>query len=220
MRIVKEGWIFIIGTPALCVGAGALLAWAGWPLLAYPFYALGLVALGFMVYFFRDPERTAPADPDVVVSGADGEVRLIENIQDPKHLGEPVVRISVFLNPFNVHVNRTPVAGKVKHLAYVPGRHILTWKDEASEFNEHSEIRIEGGPVNCLVTQIVGPIVRRVIYWFKLDQTVGKGERLGLMKFGSRLDVYLPSAKVQVLVSKGDKVAAGLTPIAKIKRSP
>ena len=217
MRIVNEGWIFIFGTPAVAAAVGAIAAHFHLGPLAWFFYALALVALAFMVYFFRDPERTAPADESIIVSGADGEVRLIETISDPKFVGEPAVRISVFLNPFNVHVNRCPIAGKVTDLAYVPGRHILTWKDEASEHNEHSSIRIQGSAVTCVVHQIVGPVVRRVIYWLKGDQPVSKGDRLGLMKFGSRLDVYLPAAKVTVIAQKGDKVQAGLTPIARLK---
>jgi phosphatidylserine decarboxylase len=216
MRIVREGWIFILGTPALCVGAGLLAAHFALAPLAGFFYLLAGVALAFMVYFFRDPERTAPADPSVIVSGADGEVRLIETIADPAFVGEPAVRISVFLNPFNVHVNRSPIAGKVGRLAYIPGRHILTWKDEASEHNEHSSIEIQGESIRCVVHQIVGPIVRRVIYWLQSGQTLVKGDRIGLMKFGSRLDVYLPASKVTVVVQKGDKVEAGLTPIARL----
>lgn len=215
--IVSEGWIFIFGCPLLAGAAGAGALYAGLPWLAWVFWTLAAVLLAFMVYFFRDPERTAPAEPGLIVSGADGEVRLIEMIDDPKFVGEKAVRISVFLNPFNVHVNRCPMGGTVTQLAYIPGRHILTWKDEASEHNEHSFIQIKGDRVTCVVHQIVGPVVRRVIYWLKLNQKVGIGDRLGLMKFGSRLDVYLPAAKVDVLVRKGDKVEAGLTPFARMK---
>lgn len=215
--IVSEGWIFIFGCPLLAGAAGAGASCAGLPWLAWAFWALAAVLFAFMVYFFRDPERTAPAEPGLVVSGADGEVRLIESIDDPKYVGEKAVRISVFLNPFNVHVNRCPMGGTVTQLAYIPGRHILTWKDEASEHNEHSFIQIKGDRITCVVHQIVGPVVRRVIYWLTLNQKVGIGERLGLMKFGSRLDVYLPAAKVDVLVRKGDKVEAGLTPFARMK---
>jgi phosphatidylserine decarboxylase len=215
--IVSEGWIFIFGCPLAAGAAGYGAFAANLPWLAWIFWVLAAVLFAFMVYFFRDPERTAPAESGLIVSGADGEVRLIELIDDPKFVGEKAVRISVFLNPFNVHVNRCPMGGTVTQLAYIPGRHILTWKDEASEHNEHSFIQIKGDRVTCVVHQIVGPVVRRVIYWLKLNQKVGIGDRLGLMKFGSRLDVYLPAAKVDVLVRKGDKVEAGLTPFARTK---
>ena len=215
MRIVKEGWPFIIGTPLVCGAVAGIAHYMGLSLIATVCWAAGAVLLAFMVYFFRDPERVPPADPALVVSGADGVVRTVEEIADPKYLGAPCVRISVFLNPFNVHVNRTPVAGKVIGLRYVPGRHLLTMSNESSEHNEHSEILIDG-PVRCLVTQIVGPIVRRVIYWYVEGQVIQRGERLGLMKFGSRMDVYLPQGAVEILVRPGDKVRAGESPVARI----
>lgn len=215
MRIVKEGWPFIIGTPLVCGAVAGIAHYVELPVIATACWAVGVVLLAFMIYFFRDPERVPPADASIVVSGADGVVRTVEQIADPKYLGVPVVRISVFLNPFNVHVNRTPVAGKVVGLRYVPGRHLLTMSNESSEHNEHSEIRIDG-PVPCLVAQIVGPIVRRVIYWYSEGQVIQRGERLGLMKFGSRMDVYLPQGAVEVLVRPGEKVRAGESPIARI----
>ncbi|MFO1492032.1 MAG: phosphatidylserine decarboxylase [Kiritimatiellia bacterium] len=215
MRIVKEGWPFIIGSPLVCGAVAGIAHYMGLPVIATAIWVLGLVLLAFMVYFFRDPERTSPADPALLVSGADGVVRTVEQIEDPKYLGVPAVRISVFLNPFNVHVNRTPIGGKVTGLRYVPGRHMFTMSNESSEHNEHSEIRIAGA-VPCLVTQIVGPVVRRVIYWYAEGQEIQKGERLGLMKFGSRMDVYFPQGAVEVLVRPGDKVRAGESPIARI----
>ena len=215
MRIVSEGWIFIFGTPAVC---GALAAGAfamGVPTLAGVLAVLGVVGLSFMVWFFRDPERVAPEGEGLIVSGADGRVRRVERLENVEGFDGAVTRISVYLTPWDVHVNRTPCQGEVEKLAYVPGRKILTAKDEASEVNEHSVIRIQG-EVLCVVHQIVGPLVRRVIYWFKEGQNVARGERLGLMKFGSRLDVYLPAEAVSVVVSPGEKVYAGLTVMATV----
>jgi phosphatidylserine decarboxylase len=116
-----------------------------------------------------------------------------------------------------VHVNRSPLAGTVKSLAYFPGRHMLTIRNASSEHNEHSSIVIEGGGLRCLVKQIVGPIVRRVVYWLHEGQGLDKGDRIGIMKFGSRLDVYLPADAVDVLVKPGDRVFAGITPIARLR---
>lgn len=171
-----------------------------------------------MVYFFRDPERPPLADGAVVVSGADGWVRCVEEVEEPRFLKTACLRISTFLTPFDVHVNRAPIGGTVKHLGYTPGKHLLTIQEASAEYNEHSTIVIDGPRTRCLVRQIVGPLVRRVIYWLDLNQTLKTGDRIGMMKFGSRLDVYLPAEDVEVLVRKGDRVFAGITAVARIKK--
>lgn len=217
MRLVKDGYIYIVGGTLGLVLLGALLYGFVSPVAGVPLYALAFINFLFMLYFFRDPERISPADDQLVVSGADGTVRSVEVLEDEKYLGFTAVRISVYLSPFNVHVNRLPLAGKVEKLAYIPGKHLLTASNASSEFNEHSSILITGEQIPCLIHQIVGPLVRRVVYWLSEGQELNKGDRLGIMKFGSRLDVYLPADKVAVVVSPGDNVEAGLTPIAKIK---
>lgn len=212
--IVKDGWSLIVGllvVPALL--AAACLA-AGWNNVAVSLLIAGVVLSAFMVYFFRNPERVAPADPAALVAGADGLVRAVEVMREEKHLKAETVRISVFLSPFDVHVNRSPMAGQVKFLDYTPGKHILTIQNAASEYNEHSNILIESAASRCLVKQIVGPVVRRVVYWLTLGQSVGKGDAIGMMKFGSRLDVYFLKSDVQVVVKKGDRVRAGETVVA------
>jgi phosphatidylserine decarboxylase len=216
--IVKDGWIYIIGLPLLfgAIGVGGLAA--GYSIPAYVSFAVGLIATVFMLYFFRDPHRQIEIDPQSIVSGADGLIRAVEEIEDKKYIGCRAVRISVYLSPFNVHVNRAPMAGKVSDLMYKPGKHLLTRSNASSEHNEHSRILIEGEDTTCLVHQIVGPLVRRVVYWLSLEQSLDKGDRIGIMKFGSRLDVYLPADDVEVLISEGQKVKAGLTPIARMKK--
>ena len=217
LKIAKGGWSHIL-IPTLVMGAaGYGLASAGHTYLAWVCYGIGLALAGFMVYFFRDPERAVIADPNVVVAGADGWVRRVEEIDEPKYLQSRTVRISTFLTPFDVHVNRSPIAGAVRALAYTPGKHILTIQQAASEYNEHSSIYIEGQGTRCLVKQIVGPIVRRVVYWLEEGQQLAKGDRIGIMKFGSRMDVYLPVTDVEVLVKKGDRVFAGKTVLARLK---
>lgn len=196
--------------------AGQLVGWHG---LATGLYGLAVVSGSFMVYFFRDPERVPPADPQIIVAGADGLVRAVGTMREDRFLHADSVRISVFLSPLNVHVNRAPLAGRITALAYTPGQHLLTLRNAASERNEHSSILIEGEGTRCLVKQIVGPIVRRVVYWLELHQTVGRGERIGMMKFGSRLDMYFPRSDVEILVRKGDIVKAGLTPVARLNKS-
>ena len=143
----------------------------------------------------------------------------MEFIEETRFLKCPAVRISVFLDPFNVHVNRVPMAGVVKEAGYAPGRHLFTMDARSSEYNEHSSILIEGARTRCLARQIVGPVVRRVVFWLEPGQRVAQGERLGMMKFGSRMDVYFPAAEVAATVKRGDRVRAGETVIARLKKA-
>lgn len=220
MKIVKDGYGLIFGVPVVCAVAALVVTRfapaAMW--VAYTLWGIGLVDFLFMLYFFRDPERTPACGADEFVSGADGVVRSVEMIDETRFLKCPAVRISVFLSPFNVHVNRVPLDGVVKEAGYTPGRHLLTLDARSSEVNEHSSILIQGERTRCLARQIVGPVVRRVVYWLEPGQTVAKGERLGMMKFGSRMDLYFPAAEVEATVKRGDKVLAGLTVVARLKK--
>ena len=219
MKIVKDGYSLIIGLPVAGLVLGMIAQTGGSRVAAVVLYALGLLGCLFMLYFFRDPERTPVCGPDEFVSAADGVVRSVETLEEKRFLKCPAVRISVFLNPFNVHVNRVPLSGTVQEAGYTPGRHLLTLDARSSEVNEHSSILIEGGKTRCLARQIVGPVVRRVVYWLEPGQAVEKGQRLGMMKFGSRMDLYFPSDEVEATVKRGDKVAAGLTVVARLKKA-
>ncbi len=214
--IVKDGWPLIAG-PVL-LGALAWVVCDVFTLAACggKIFAVGLIVSAFMLYFFRDPERRAPSDPNVLVAGADGLIRAVEVLPEEHFLKARTVRVSIFLSPLDVHVNRSPMAGRVTDLRYTPGQHLLTIQNASSERNEHSSILIEGEKSRCLVKQIVGPIVRRVVYWLTLDQRVERGERIGIMKFGSRLDMYFLESDVRVLVKKGDRVRAGETVVAEV----
>lgn len=214
--IVKDGWSLIVGLLVIPTLLAAVCLATGWNGMAISLLIAGVVLSVFMVYFFRNPERVTPADPSALVAGADGLVRAVEVVREDKLLKADTVRISIFLSPFDVHVNRSPMAGQVKFLDYTPGRHILTIQNAASEYNEHSNILIEGAASRCLVKQIVGPVVRRVVYWLTLGQPVSKGDVIGMMKFGSRLDMYFLSSDVQVVVKKGDRVRAGETVVANL----
>ncbi len=218
MKIARGGWPWILGSLILpCV-----LAWPscvmGWHALSAVLTGLAVIGCGFMVFFFRDPERIPPADPAVIVSGADGVVRAVEELPEHNYLKTDTIRVSVFLSPFNVHVNRAPMAGNITDLAYTPGKHLLTIQNASSEYNEHSSILIEGEQTRCLVKQIVGPVVRRVVYWLEMGQVLRKGDRIGIMKFGSRMDVYFPRSDVTVTVKKGDKLLAGITEVARVNK--
>lgn len=218
MKIVKDGYSLIIGIPTVCLVLGFAVR-DRCPVTALGLFALGLVGCLFMLYFFRDPERTPAGGPDDFVSAAEGVVRSVEFIDEKRFLKCPTVRISVFLNPFNVHVNRHAMGGVIKEAGYTPGRHLFTMDARSSEYNEHSSILVEGEKTRCLERQIVGPIVRRVVYWQEAGQRVEKGQRLGMMKFGSRMDVYFPAADVEATVKRGDKVRAGETVIARLKKA-
>ena len=207
--IHPDGWRFI----ALAVLVALLLFWLHWTPLGW----LALAAAAWITYFFRDPWRVTPSRPGLVVSAADGVVVAADRVPPPKELemGEaPMTRIGVFLNIFDVHVNRVPLGGRVKKLAYAKGRFLNASLDKASDENERMAIRIAPaeGP-DVAVVQIAGLIARRIVCTLREGQEVATGERLGLIRFGSRTDVYLP-AEWAPLVVKGQRVIGGETVIA------
>jgi phosphatidylserine decarboxylase len=173
----------------------------------------------YMLYFFRDPVRVAPRDTALIVAGAEGRVMGVVEVFEPEFLKIKTVRISIFLSLIDVHVNRSPIAGRVDVAEYFPGARYFTFLEKSSEFNQHSSIVVRGEKVDCLIKQIVGPVARRVVFWdyIKSGYSVSKGESIGMMKFGSRLDMYLPADKVDVVVAKGDKVRVGETVVARLK---
>jgi phosphatidylserine decarboxylase len=181
--------------------------------------SLFLSGTACLLFFFRDPERTPPPDTAAVLSGADGRVTSVTRPVENRYLNVQCVRISVFLSIFDVHVNRSPLSGYAKFIGYFPGKKIFAFREKASELNEHNKILIEGPPTRCLVAQIAGPVARRVVYWLNRETPVPvkAGDRIGMMKFGSRLDIYLPADDVDVLAKRGDRVRAGETVIARIK---
>ncbi len=204
-------FIAIVAIASACVGLG---------LQAFmPGVLLFLMGTFVLLFFFRDPERTPPQDPAAVLSGADGRVMSITRLAENRHLNDECVRISVFLSLFDVHVNRSPLTGHSRFIGYFPGKKIFAFREKSSELNQHNKILIEGVQTRCLVAQIVGPVARRVVYWLNPDAStpVKAGDRIGMMKFGSRLDIYLPTAAVEVLAKPGDRLRAGETVIARIK---
>ncbi|MCF7837523.1 MAG: phosphatidylserine decarboxylase [Candidatus Marinimicrobia bacterium] len=213
--IHKSGWPWIGGSAAVglaLAGLGGACAHTG---LIVSGLGLGLGGALFMLYFHRDPDRRPPADPDLILAGADGLIRRIETLPACDGIEGPALRLSIYLSPLDVHINRSPIAGEVRNVTYTPGLHLLTWCNRASEMNEHSAILIRGPQGPCLVHQIVGPVVRRVVAWLTPGQPLAAGERFGMMRFGSRLDTYLPANAVEVLVQTGDPVRAGETPVAR-----
>ena len=220
--VVKEVLPFFFGSLIVFGVLGLICRWFQWKRTAWACFILGVIAACYMLYFFRDPQRTPPSDPNVIVAGADGVVMSIKDIREDEYLKTDAVRISIFLSLFDVHVNRAPIAGQSAFLGYFPGRHFFTFQEKSSDVNQHNKILITGAGTRCLVNQIVGPVCRRVVYWLDHDKAVGvvMGDRIGMMKFGSRLDMVFPKADVDVVIKPGDRVQAGVTVVAKMKPKP
>ncbi|MEW6088483.1 MAG: phosphatidylserine decarboxylase family protein [bacterium] len=163
---------------------------------------------GFVLFFFRDPDRVSPEGDNLILSPADGTVIEIEKVKEDKFLKTDSLKVSIFLSIFNVHINRSPVSGKIKYFEYQKGKFLIASKKEATDKNEKNIIGIEGKRFNLLVYQITGLIARRVVFWLGMEDNVSAGERIGLMKFGSRMDVFCP-INTQIKVKIGDKVRAG-----------
>jgi phosphatidylserine decarboxylase len=207
--IRREGYPFI----AIAFVAAVLLGFVWVPL----FWVLLIVTL-WICYFFRDPERVTPVREGLVVSPADGRISMIVNAVPPVEMGlpeVPMLRISVFMNVFDCHVNRSPVAGRITRVAYTPGLFLNADLDKASEDNERNALVIETQGVPVGVVQIAGLVARRIVDWVKEGESLVAGQRFGLIRFGSRVDVYLPTT-TQVLVGVGQKAIAGETVLADI----
>ena len=208
--MVKEGLPFVL-VPLIITaifvflyfwfgGAVFLIAAVGWFLLT-----------AFMAYFFRDPRRAIPGEENIIVSAADGRVTRVEENENGKF-------VSVFLSPLDVHINRSPIAGKVVKVEYVKGKKNPATSNEASLVNERNSLTIEGEKMTVVCTQIAGIVARRIVCWSKTGDNLELGEKFGLIKFSSRTDLLMPK-EVEVLVKIGDRVKGGETIIAKLADS-
>jgi len=197
------------GYPFICLTGFVTLVFA---ILDYDFPALVGVALTtFVLYFFRDPERVTPSDEDVLVSPADGKVIVVERIFDEKHLREHAYKVSIFMNVFNVHVNRVPYAGRVERIHYLPGMFYSADTEQGALRNEACAMTMgTKRGARFTVVQVAGLIARRIVCWAEPGDSLLKGERFGLIRFGSRVDLYLPLA-TQLEVQVGQQVKAGET---------
>lgn len=206
--IHKEGYIFIIIFFAITL---VLSSWSS------TLGTIGVIMSLWCCYFFRDPERIVPLGDNLIVSPADGIVQKIEEVAPPKNLDmgdEPRIRVSIFLNVFNVHVNRVPASGTIKKLYYHPGKFFNASLDKASEFNERQEVlMVLNNGKEVAFSQIAGLIARRIVCDLKEKQEVKSGERFGIIRFGSRMDVYLPK-DIKPLVTVGQTMIGGESIIA------
>jgi phosphatidylserine decarboxylase len=212
VRIHPEGFPFI-GIFAL---ASLFLFWV-WTPLGWT----GVVLTIWCALFFRDPPRVTPMREGLVISPADGRVSQIINAVPPVELnlgGEPMPRVSIFMSVFDCHINRSPISGRIERIAYKPGTFINADLDKASEDNERNSFVIATGPTRIGVVQIAGLLARRIVCFSREGATVGAGERIGMIRFGSRVDVYLPDG-VRPLVAAGQTATAGETVIADLRGS-
>ncbi len=205
--IHREGYVFIAG-----FAVAALVFFFVWQPLGWVFAIL----TAWCTYFFRDPPRVTAVREGLVVSPADGRVSRVANAVPPPELGLggiPLLRISIFMSVFDCHVNRTPVAGRVAVIAYKAGKFINADLDKASEDNERNMFRIDSGAAQIGVVQIAGLIARRIVCFVRQDDVLQAGDRIGLIRFGSRVDVYLPPGAIP-LVAEGQSAIAGETMLA------
>jgi phosphatidylserine decarboxylase len=201
--IVRDAYRFLLPLAFL-----AALAFT----LGYTITGLFVSALFvFVAFFFRNPVRTIPSDPQAIVSPADGKVVRLERVGN-------VTRMSIFLSLFNVHVNRSPIAGRIEAVDYRPGKFLVAFNDKASTDNERNIVMVSNGRITIVFTQIAGIVARRIVFWRKVGDSVSKGELVGLIRFGSRVDVLFP-AGTEATVSVGDRVKGGSTQIGIIKET-
>lgn len=210
--IHPEGYPFIGGFAL----ASLILFWL-WSPLGW----IGTLLTVWCALFFRNPARVTPVRDGIVVAPADGRISMITQVLPPAELGlgdRPLPRVSIFMSVFNCHVNRSPVAGRIERIAYRPGKFINAELDKASEDNERNSLVISTANGRIGVTQIAGLVARRIVSFVKEGQTIGAGERFGLIRFGSRLDVYLPEG-TSPLVAEGQTAIAGETILADFRGS-
>ena len=214
MSFAKEGFIFILIATLIAAGGYALaLNRRSWPLWILAFL-LTLVAL-WVAYFFRDPERTGERGARLVIAPADGKIVQIAEVDEPSFMKGKAIRVSIFMNVFNVHVNRYPVDGTVTYVHYNPGKFLNAAADKASLENEQSTVGIESGGHKVLVRQIAGLIARRIVTYSKVGDKAVQGERFGIIRFGSRVDVFMPVGST-VNVKLGQLTSAGVTLVGEL----
>jgi phosphatidylserine decarboxylase len=214
VNFAREGYPFIGIATILAVGTFALaLARRSWTLWLVAL-VITLLAL-WVAYFFRDPERLGERGPKLVVAPADGKLIMMTEVDEPAFIGGRALRLSIFMNVFNVHVNRYPIDGTVRYIHYNPGKFLNAAAEKSSLENEQSSVGIQLGSYRILVRQIAGLIARRIVTYSKNGDTVKQGERMGMIRFGSRVDIFIPPAS-RLRVKVGELTTAGSTVLAEL----
>ena len=204
--------VWLVG--AICVFL--ILKFIPWTFVAYPLCTLPLFVMGFVLFFFRVPDRKKVGGEEAVTSVADGKVVVIEKVYEPEYLKCECMQVSVYMDFFNVHVNFWPISGEVTYYKYHPGKYFLAYLPKASELNEHSSIGIKGAYGEVFFKQLAGTFARRIVCYAKPGNIENKGDQCGIIKFGSRIDMYLP-LDADIKVSLGEHVKASETIIAELR---
>lgn len=209
MRITKDGRDIVIGSAIVAIIFVVLALFVQQAILSL-FAIVTVIFFIFCIYFFRDPERSIVEDETVILSPGDGKVVQIDEVNENEYFKAKVKRVSVFLSVFNVHVNRIPISGKVAHFSYHRGKYLAAYKSDASLENERTVIGIESNDgKRVLFSQIAGILARRIICHVREGQVVRQGERMGMIRFGSRVDILFPSESAEIKVAVGDVVKGG-----------
>ncbi len=220
MKVRPEVRPFIVASilSGLLIWVLLALLGAAWSTALAAGFSLGASSVAYMLFFFRDPDMVTPSEPGAVVAAASGKLAKITEVTENEYIKGECIRISIFLSLFDVHVNRFPISGRSEFLGYFPGKRLFTFEEKSSDVNQHNAILVRGEGTVCLIRQIVGPVCRRVVYWLSSDHEVevGRGDRFGMMKFGSRLDMYFPKGDIEMVARVGEQVTAGETVIARI----
>jgi phosphatidylserine decarboxylase len=211
MRIDPAGWPFVGGAVVLALIAAFLIS--------APLGVILLALSAFFLFFFRDPDRVVTTAPNVMLSPADGRVMVAGPSTSRDFPPDQWKQISIFLSPMDVHVNRMPVTGRVAKVEYHPGRFLPAYKPDAGDLNEYTEVWVEANGRAVIFRQIVGILARRIVCRIKAGDDVRAGDRFGVMKFGSRMDLFLPPTTI-VRVKVGQKVVAGVTILAELPPAP
>jgi phosphatidylserine decarboxylase len=213
----KEGYptIALVLTVSILVSVFAYYFLDHW--FTYVIYATMGILSCLTIFFFRDPDRNIPEDDNLIISPADGKVVFVKEVNEEVYLKDKATQISIFLSPLNVHVNRNPVSGSLEYVKYHPGEYLMAWTEHASELNERADFGVlHPSNTKIFFRQITGFLARRIVYNIKEGDELKAGERFGIMKFGSRMDVVVPG-NVEVKVKPGDTAKAGESILGEIK---
>lgn len=215
MKIHREGFKILLISAALLLGLNYGLSLLGIPdVLLTIIQVVSLVFFIIIIQFFRDPKVVTPINEEHIIAPADGKVVVIEEVEEPEYFKGKRLQVSIFMSPFNVHVNRNPVSGMVTYDKYHPGKYLVAWHPKSSTENERTTFVIQArNGQEVLFRQIAGALAKRIKWYIKKGQPVKQGGEMGFIKFGSRIDLYLP-LNTTVDVAIGDKVKGGLTKIA------
>lgn len=206
--IAREGWAFIAFLAIVTAVAGVV----HWLLAILP-----AILLALCLWFFRDPERSVPGNDLDVVSPADGRVMFVREVEEPRFVGGKAVMVSIFLSVFDVHINRMPVGGTIAYRDYVKGQFLAAWDETVGEVNERSYLGVDTGRHKVLVSQVAGLIARRILLWPVVGEKLARGDRFGLIRFGSCTQIWLPAGS-EVRVKPGDRVKGAVTLIGRLPK--